>query len=137
MATKDEEVAKLVYSQNGQAQSMCILGEDLSKFEWLNPEFYRGHYPEEYAHHQIAYFPAIATDPSKQGQHNSEAMINLIAEICEAGDNEILVAFDACDINKGFLDKLLENMINETPEAAIKFSVIDQQRYGALKLSTV
>ncbi len=135
IATHDNGISKIVYSHDGQVQSMCLLGEDLSQFEWLNPDFYEDQYPSEFSQQQIVYFPAIATDPSSQGQRNSQAMINLIGEICESGDNEILVAFDCCDINKGFLDKFIEEIINKTPQAAVHFSRIDEQHYGAFKLS--
>lgn len=135
MVANDTEVVKIIYTEDGEVESLCILGEDLSKFDWINPAFYERAYPNEAAQKQIVYFPAIATDPSKQGSRNSEALIELIAQLSEAGSNEMVVAFDCCDINKGFLDVFLEAMINNTPEAAIKFSTIDTQRYCAIRLA--
>lgn len=134
MAVNETEVVKLLHTDKGVADSLCILGEDLSKFDWINPTYFKRTFPKE-AEGQIAYFPAIATDPNKQGGRNSEAIIGLIAKLCEAGNNEMIVAFDCCDMNAGFLNVFLEVMINNTPEAAIHFDVLDIQRYFALRLS--
>jgi hypothetical protein len=126
---EDQEVAKLVCSVpvdsgNGviaQPATVCLLGEDLDKYPWLNTKFYEREIPAEYASRQILYFPAIATDPQHQGEHKTADVVNLIAQMVEYGNNEIVVAFDCCDFNKDVfpLAAVLEDLINATPEANI------------------
>lgn len=144
LMVEDQEVAKLVCSVpvdsgNGviaQPATVCLLGEDLDKYPWLNTKFYEREIPAEYASRQILYFPAIATDPQHQGEHKTADVVNLIAQMVEYGNNEIVVAFDCCDFNKDVfpLAAVLEDLINATPEANIHFQVIGMQTYAAVQL---
>ena len=146
LMAEDDEVAKLVCSvpvedpNTGESvarpATVCLLGEDLDKYPWLRTEFFEREIPEEYASRQIIYFPAIATDPAHQGESKTADVVNLIAQMVEYGNNEIVVAFDCCDFNKDVfpLAAVLEDLINSTPEANIKFEVIGMQRYMAVKL---
>ena len=52
----------------------------------------------------------------------------------EYGNNEIIVAFDCCDINVGFLDAYIEALVNATPQASIAFDTLGTQHYAAVRL---
>lgn len=132
--TNDPETAKLRFSVGGQTATLMILGDNLGKYDWINPEFFAGKYPIEYAARQILYFPALYTDTEMQGEANSEHVVNLIAQMVEYGNNEIIVAFDCCDINVGFLDAYIEALVNATPQASISFSNLGAQQYAAVRL---
>lgn len=134
MVANDADVAKIVNSKDGQTTALCIMGEDLSKFKWINPEFYESSFPDKFAKKQVVYFPALAARPDKVGS-NTRAIVGLIAELGEVGDNAMLVAFDCCDMNKGFLDVMLKSLINRTPQASIDIRTIGTQYYGAIKLA--
>jgi hypothetical protein len=134
IVTEDEQIAKLVNTRNGQITALCILGEDLKEFNWINNEYYEHAFPEKADKKQIVYFPALAADPEQAGS-NTETMLELLAELVEAGDNEMLVAFDCCEKNTGFLDQALEKMINALPQVSIRFQPIAAQKYGAIRLS--
>lgn len=146
LMVEDAEVAKLVCNvvvgENGetfaQVATVCLLGDDLGKYPWLNVDFYKHEIPAEHDRKQILYFPAIATDPEHQGEHKTAEVVNLIARMVEYGNNEIVVAFDCCDFNKDVfpLAEILEQLINATPEASIKFEIIGMQRYMAVKLKS-
>lgn len=131
----EPEIAKLRYNQNGETSTLMILGDDLSKYPWLNQEFYQKQYPDEYNKAQILYFPALYTDPERQGEVNSEYVVNLISQMVEFGNNEIIVAFDCCDINVGFLDKYIEELVNKTPQANLYFDNLGTQKYVSIPLS--
>ena len=129
----DKDVVKVVYRKEGEVVSMCLLSEDLSKFDWINPKFYERISTDEKKN--IIYFPALATNPDKKGELYTQKMINLISAAVEAGDNEVIVAFDCCDVNNGFLDKFLEAMINRTKETSINIEPVAIQRYCAIGIS--
>lgn len=133
MVVHDQDVAKIVSSTDGQVTALCIMGEDLDKFDWVNPEYFEVTLPDRARQKQIVYFPAIAADPEHVGD-NTKKIVGLIAELVETGDNEIVVAFDCCDLNKGFLDVFLQDMINNTPEATIDFKTVATQRFWSLSL---
>lgn len=137
MVTMDTEVAKIVASQDGEISALCIMAEDVTKFDWVNPEYFASIFPERTEQKQVIYFPALAADPdpTKLGQ-NTEKIVELIAQLVETGDNEIVVAFDCCDENKDFLPAFLEAMINDTPEANISFKTLGVQKFLALRTTT-
>lgn len=137
VAFDQPQTAKLVHSVGSKITAMCILGDDLTLYPWLNPAFYAARYPSETANDQILYFPAIATDPKSMGEHNAEKIVAFIAQMLERGNNEAVIAFDCCDMNTGFLDAYLDTIINATPETGIKFETIGVQRYGAMAISLV
>ena len=128
------QIAKLTYEVEGETATVCVLGDDLDEYPWVNKGFYNESFPDEYTNKQILYFPALATDPDKQGERNTEKIVGLIAEMLERGNNEAIIAFDCCDVNVGMLDVFLEMMINDTPECSIKFETIGKQIYGAFKI---
>jgi len=137
VVAEKQNIAKLQYATDGEVETVCVLGNDLDDFPWLNSNFYEGLFPEEMDEKQVLYFPAIATDPKKNGGNNSEKIVNLIAEMVEYANNEIIVAFDCCTKNKGFLDAFLEVFINATPQANIKFQQIGEQQYKAYRLERI
>ncbi len=132
-------VAKLAHvdKDSGEQCSVCILGNDLSMFPWLNTDYYKSRFPDEFENRQIIYFPSLATDPKRHGSARTKYIVNLITELAEYANNEIVVAFDCCDMNKGILDGFLEILINDTPQASIEFNVGGIQKYAALKLKPI
>lgn len=134
MVTDDEEVSKIVYLVDGEPATICILGNNLSKFSWLNTDYYDSRFPDDFSQGQILYFPSLATNPTKQGMHFTEPVISLIAEIAQAGNSQPIIAFDCCDINKEFLPEYIEYVINNTDNFKIKFDEIGVQRYTSLAL---
>jgi hypothetical protein len=133
--TNDPETAKLRFSIDGQTATLMVLGDNLDNYDWINPQFYAATYPEEYDARQILYFPALYTDTAMQGEATTEHVVNLIAEMVQYGNNEIIVAFDCCDINVGFLDVYIEALVNATPQANISFDTLGTQHYAAVHLS--
>jgi hypothetical protein len=133
MVVDDPNVAKIVSTSKGEITALCLLSDDLTKFDWINPEFFEGAFPDKSEKKQVVYFPALAADPEKIGS-NTMRMVGLLAELAEAGDNEPIIAFDCCDVNRGFLDKFLEDLINRTSEASINIRPVGVQHYMALKL---
>jgi hypothetical protein len=133
MATEKDWVTKIVNSADGEVQAICLLDNDLTELDWVNPEFYEEHFPGKAATKQIVWFPGLAASPDKKVGHNLQSMVNLIAELVDKGNNEMLVVFDCCDMNTGLLDTALNAMINATPQAAIDIQPIAVQRYCAIK----
>lgn len=130
----DPNSAKLMYRQFGHLATMVIFGNELSSYPWVNESAYEELFPEEMESKQVLYFPAIATAPEYQGEAGAGEVIKLIAEMTQFANNEIVVAFDCCDINQAFLADYIEYLINETPESRIKFEQIGRQVYKALVL---
>jgi hypothetical protein len=133
MVVNDPNVAKIVSTSKGEITALCLLSDDLTRFDWINPEFFENAFPDKSEKKQIIYFPALAADPSKLGA-NTMRMVGLMTELVEAGDNETVIAFDCCDLNKGFLDKFLGDLINRSPEVDINIRPAGVQHYMALKL---
>jgi len=131
--TENEQVPKIINTIDGTVVALCLLDNNLSELSWVNPDFYQRKYPEKTATKQVMWFPGLAADPASEVVRNTEAMIGLIAELGELGNNDILVVFDCGDMNTGFLDKFLEKIINETPQASVEIKPIAVQRYCALK----
>jgi hypothetical protein len=136
VAVDQPQTAKLVHKTGSKITSMCVLGDDLSLYPWLNQEFYASRFPEETKNNQILYFPAMATDPENMGARNAEKIVSFIAQMLDRGNNEAIIAFDCCDMNVGFLDAYLDEIINKTPEAGISFETLGVQHYGAMQLSS-
>lgn len=134
IVTEDAEIGKIVRSRNGQAESLCILGEKLDRFNWINPGFYAEHYPDKYKNNQVVYFPAIATDPSRRGFVNTRDIISLMAKLAESGSNGFVGAFDCCDANDGVLNKFFDRLINSCPETGISLEKVGSQTYCAISL---
>lgn len=128
-----QSVAKLQAVTDGEAETVCVLGSDLKEWPWLHEEFFGRLFPKEVEQKQVLYFPALATNPEGDG-HNTIHIVNMIAEMVEYANNEIVVAFDCCTANKGFLDVVLESFINATPQANITFKQIGEQQYKSFRL---
>lgn len=132
--TEDDKMGKLVFTRDGEIETLCLVENNLKKLSWVNSTYYKKKYPLRYENDQIVWFPGIATDPEKQGASNSQTMINLMAELAEEGGNAFLGVFDFCDVNTGFLDRVFEEWINAAPQTKIKLEPIADQKYWALKL---
>lgn len=136
MMTKNEDVIKFVNKVDGKITALCLLYNNLEDLSWVNPDFYQQNFGDKKASGQLMWFPGLAADPSSEAGNNTQAIVNLIAQLVEKGGNEMLIAFDCCDMNTGFLDVFLENMINKTPQASMKIETIAVQKYCALRLKT-
>jgi len=136
MTVGDPDIDKIFCLNNGTPESLYLTCDDLTKLSWVNAGYYAEHYPEKYSKGQVVWFPGIATDkrPEVAG-HNSEAIIQFIAELTEAGDNEFTVVFDFCDLNTSWLAKTIEDFINKTPEASVTIDPIATQQYWAVRLA--
>lgn len=130
----DPNSAKLMYRRLGHMATMVIFGNELSSYPWVNESAYAEMFPEEMERKQVLYFPAIATDPGYQGEAGAGEVIKLIAEMTKFANNEIVVAFDCCDLNQAFLADYIQQLINETPESKIQFEQIGRQIYKAIVL---
>ncbi|HSW99847.1 MAG TPA: hypothetical protein VLH38_02310 [Patescibacteria group bacterium] len=135
MITNQPWVTKIVNSSGGEAVALCLLSSKLDELDWINAEYYKERYPEKAANDQIVWFPGVAADPERPEKHNLQAMADLITEIAVKGDNEILVVFDCCDMNTGFLDVILNDIINRTPHGSIDIQPIAKQTYCAIQIS--
>lgn len=133
--TADREMGKLVYTRDGEIETLCLVENDLKKLSWVNDKYYQKMYPLRHKNGQIVWFPGIATDPDKQGAANSQTMIDLMAELAEEGGNAFVGVFDFCDVNTAFLAEVFEQWINAAPQTRIKLNPIANQKYWALKLS--
>jgi hypothetical protein len=133
MLVEDDTVIKVVNSVNGEVVSLLLLDNDLNKLTWVNADYYKHKYPKKFEHGQVMWFPGLAANPNKPGGMNTQVMVNLLAQLCEKGNNELLVVFDCGLINTGFLDVFLNAMINKTPETSIDIQPIAEQKYVALK----
>lgn len=135
MMTKKSWVTKFVNSVDGEITALCLLDNNLDELTWVNGEYYKERYPDRMAKGQVMWFPGLAANPNSEAANNTQAMVDLIGEVSEQGNNDILVVFDCCDMNTGFLDKFLEDMINKTPYANVQIETIAVQRYCAIKTS--
>jgi hypothetical protein len=136
MAVRDHDIEKIMcLSGDAIPESLYLLCNDLSKLTWVNTEYYRKYYPKDYENGQLLWFPGIATNPETAG-HNSEAIIQLIAELTDRGDNPSTVVFDCCDMNSAWLPAVLNGLINNTPQSTIDIQPIAKQEYWAVRLGT-
>lgn len=131
----DAASGKLIFAKEGKIETLCLVENNLKKLSWVRWEYYQRKYPDKFANGQIVWFPGIATDPEKQGENNSQNMINLMAELAEEGNNEFIGVFDFCDVNTGFLDRVFESWINAAPQTSIELKPIADQKYLALRLA--
>ena len=132
--TKHPDVIKLVNKFDGEVTTLCLLDDDLSKFEWLNPSFYETEFPNEAADNELIYFPAIHTNPDLRGVMGAKDIVQLLARMSAYGKHEVVVAFDCCDMNRDSLPNYIARLINSTPELKIDFDVIGTQIYRAARL---
>ena len=131
--TEYDHVPKVINTVDGTIVALCLLDTNLQELSWVNADFYSHKYPEKTATDQVTWFPGLAADPASEVVHNTEAMVGLISELGELGNNDMLVVFDAGDMNTGFLDKFLEKLINNTPQASVAINPIAVQRYCAIQ----
>jgi hypothetical protein len=131
--TADQHVLKVVNSVDGKKVALLMLDNDLSELSWVNADYYKQKYPEQYSRGQVMWFPGLAADPNSDVGKNTETMVQLIAELAENSGNEILVVFDCGIFNTGFLDLFLNDMINRTPQASIDIQPIARQHYMAIQ----
>jgi hypothetical protein len=132
----DPKIAKIVYRNEGVAETMCLVTQDIEGLDWVNSDYYKKLYSQKAETGELIWFPGIATDPdpSKAG-HNAPKIINLLASLSEEGDFAPVVVYDLPPLNNGFLDVVLDSYINSTPETGIAFQTLGAQKYGAVKLS--
>lgn len=135
MITEQDEVAKIVNCVDGEVTALLLLSDNLDELDWVNAEYYREHFPDKAAKKQIVWFPGLAADPEKTRGRNLQAMANLLCRIAEKGNNEVLVVFDACDVNTGFLDVALNGLVNRSPQMRIDIQPFADQKYYAVKTS--
>lgn len=129
------EIAKIIARNDGIAETLCLITDDIDELTWINPQYYAKKFPERYKNKQVVWFPAIATDPDPSiAGHNGPRIVGLIAELCEKGDNDFVVVFDTPDINKEFLPAYLDASINATPQVNISFESLGEQCYFAVRL---
>lgn len=133
MATDREWVTKIVNSAGGEVQAICLLDNRLDELSWVNADYYRDHFPDKAATEEILWFPGVAASPDKRVAHNLQSMVDLMTELADKGNREWLVVFDCCDMNTGFLDAALNQMINATGRMSIDIQPIAVQRYCAIK----
>lgn len=135
MITQQDEVAKIVNCVDGDVTALLLLSDNLDELDWVNADYYREHFPEKSAKKQVVWFPGLAANPEKTRGHNLQAMANLLCRIAEKGNNEVLVVFDACDMNTGFLDVALNGLVNHSPQMRIDIKAFADQKYYAIKTS--
>lgn len=134
LITRDREVIKLINQHQSNVVTVCLLGDDLTKFDWLNTKFYEDRFPEETRANELIYFPAIYTDPTARGVQGAGAVVRLLTQMSEYGKHEVVVAFDCCDMNKDVLASYLARLINKSSELSVEFEVIGAQLYKAVRL---
>lgn len=132
----DESVYKIVYrNEKGKAESLCMLTTDLEGLTWVNADYYKKLYPEQYANEAVVWFPGIATNPDMEvSGRNLPKLVNLLAQLASYADYAPTVVFDTPDANKGFLDAYIESELAQGPYLDLKFKQLGMQKYGALKL---
>lgn len=135
MMVEQDWVTKIVNSRDGKIAALCLLTNRLDELSWVNEDYYRTRFPEKAAAGQIVWFPGLAADPDSPQRHNLQSMVGLMGELVDKGNNEVLVVFDCCDKNAGFLDKMLNALINRTPHASIDIQPIATQQYCAIRTS--
>lgn len=135
MMTENEQVIKVVNKVEGKIVALLLIDNNLDELSWVNSTYYKEEYSDKTRTGQAVCIPGLAADTNSNVSGNTQEMINLIAELGEKANNDMLVVFDCCDMNTGFLDKFIDYMINQTPQASIAINPIAVQRYCAIKTS--
>lgn len=133
MVSNDRTIAKVVYAENNQIATLCLITTDLGKLTWVNSDYYKDNFANKYEKGQVTWFPAIATDPERTGERNAAKIIELLTQLAEVGGNDYVVVFDTPDKN-AFLADYLGYLINSSDEAGIDFTVLGAQQYCAVQL---
>lgn len=129
----DPEIGKWVVVSEGLIETICLTTSKLHELDWINLAYYEHRYPGPQGSRRLVWFPGIATDPSRQGSHNFQLIMDLMARAADATRNEFVGLFDFCQHNTGSLDVALEAMINATPEASTAITPVETQLYVALR----
>ncbi len=119
--------------EHGRPCALATLATDLATLPWLNPTYYRHHFPDHYERGAIYYISALLVRPDLQGGPWVRAMLHEIAGFIL--NNRGMTAFDCCDYNVSEvgLPDLVTAIAREV--ARVQIDEIDCQHYYAVELS--
>jgi len=136
MIVEDKIASKLVYRQNGKPQTVFLATEDIDGLDWVNSEYYKNKFPEEYENQELLWYPGIATDPEAKSLRNGEKIAHLMTRLGRLGGYEPRVLFDFCDFNVSIgLHQVFERWINSGGDTTVSFNEIADQKYYGITLA--
>ena len=136
MARNDTVASKLVYSRNDKPETLMISTTDIERLEWVNSDFYKNKYPEQYDGRELLWIPGVATDPGASSLRNSQKIVSMMVNLGGAEGFNPRLLFDFGDFNVSLgLHKAIEAWVARTRKATVQFNEIASQQYFGLKLS--
>lgn len=131
----DERVTKIVYRKDGVAEAMCMLTTNLEDLSWINSDYYKQRFPDQYEKREVVWFPGIATNPDfRVAGRGLPKLVELLGRATEKADYKPVLVYDTPDANKGLLDSYIERENARRPYVDVNFQELDVQRYVAYRL---
>lgn len=123
---------QVAYVADGSVAGFCLGVRDLTAIDWINPEFFAHHYPDEFREGRVAFCPAFVIDPA----HQKTGVFLPLARAVAAywGEHDSVLCMDCCQYNveEENLPEILR--IAASRETATSLRRLDSQVYWAFEL---
>lgn len=136
-AMQDKNVIKSIYQEDGEVITFCFLQNDLDLCPWINQEYYKSKFPEEYESGQILYFPGIVTDEEKRGGTYSGRVIDMITSITYDSGQEPVIIFECNDVSRHYIPKIVERVVNGSNKVQTEVQGVGAHLYQAIELGDI
>lgn len=87
----------LVWDDEDQVIGMTTLTQDLSTVPWINPEYFKHHFPEQYTRETVFYLGFTLVHPEHRGEGIFQSMVDYMAQRVLSEDG--VFAWDLCLVN--------------------------------------
>jgi len=81
-AMVDPEITKFISFQDGEAVTLCFMGDNLATFPWVNKEEYERRFGEDSENPQhVMYFPGLFTVEGARKEKHALNVVSLITDV--------------------------------------------------------
>lgn len=130
MMARDPGTYTVAHMVDGDIVSFGTFVGNIEACDWLNADYYKDAYPGE----MTLYFPGIATDIEKQGQHYSLDIATLLSKIVGRSVDSARIVFQCTNISSEYIPKIVEAGVNLSGEATISVEEACRYNYRAFKI---
>lgn len=130
---RDPETLTIAHLVDGDVVSFATFVGNIESCDWLNTDFYRQNFPDE----KVLYFPGIATDAEKQGNHYAMNLIDLVAKLCVRAKVQPRIVFQCTNISADYIPHIVKGAVEATGLAKIEINEMARYDYRAIRLTSV
>lgn len=129
---RDPETLTIAHFVDGDVVSFASFVGNIEACDWLNTEYYQQKFPGE----KVLYFPGIATDAEKQGNHYAMNLIDMVAKLCSRAKVQPRIVFQCTNISADYIPHIVKGAVEATGLAKIEINEMARYDYRAVRLTS-